>query len=64
MPEWGKDKHGPPKCVPTYSDYFISEVVVGPTPNPELTASALDHLFRRKQVPVAIRNSDIPYREL
>ena len=45
--------------------YFIDSVVVGPTPNPELTVKAVKLLFESKQVDdVAVLESDIPYRDL
>jgi hypothetical protein len=64
LPEWRKSKKGPPKFSPTFDDYFIEEVVVGPTPNPKLTFQALDDLFRRKFVHVPIDVSKAPYRDL
>jgi hypothetical protein len=46
-------------------DYFIDCVVVGPTPNPELTVKAIQLLFESKQVVDAtVLKSDIPYRDL
>lgn len=47
-------------------DYFIDSVVVGPTPNPELTAKAVRLLFHSKQIDldVPVLTSDIPYRDL
>ena len=39
--------------------YFINEVIVGPTPQPELTLEAVHALF---QSGVNVRLSDIPFR--
>jgi hypothetical protein len=64
MPEWGKSKTGPPKFSPTYNDYFLHEIVIGPTPNPKLTKNALSLLFGGKSVPVNVKKSSIPYRDL
>ena len=45
-------------------EYFINEVVVGPTPFPELTEEALRLLFREEKRPdVEIRQSKIPFRD-
>jgi hypothetical protein len=64
MPKWGESRKGPPKYSPTFDDFYLEEIVIGPTPNPELTLGALKSLFARKQVPVAVRNSAVPYRDL
>jgi hypothetical protein len=45
--------------------YFIDSVVVGPTPNPELTVKAITLLFVSKEIDnVVVLKSDIPYRDL
>ena len=44
-------------------EYFISEVVVGPTPTPKLTVEALKSLFWSEgQKDVSIRTSVVPFR--
>lgn len=51
------------ECVPS-ERYFINEVVVGPTPTPELTIEALASLFESEGQPqVRIRSSHIPYKD-
>jgi Protein of unknown function (DUF2971) len=51
------------ECVPREA-YFINEVVVGPTPTPELTHEALVSLFASVGHPeVRIRVSRIPYKD-
>jgi hypothetical protein len=43
--------------------YFIDEVIVGPTPSPELTVEAVETLFASEGHPeVKVSKSDIPYR--
>jgi hypothetical protein len=43
--------------------YFNDEVVVGPTPAPELTAEALQALFAAQGHPkVIVRDSNIPFK--
>jgi hypothetical protein len=64
MPEWGKSRNGPTKYPTTYNDFFLREVIVGPTRNPELTSTALKMLFERKNVPVTVSNSEVPYRDI
>ena len=50
-------------CVPR-EDYFINEVVIGPTPTPELTSEALRSLFEAEGHPgVVVRTSQIPFRD-
>jgi hypothetical protein len=50
-------------CVPR-EDYFINEVIVGPTPTPELTSEALRSLFEAEGHPeVIVRTSRIPFRD-
>ncbi len=51
------------ECVPRES-YFINEVVVGPTPVPELTLEAVHSLFSSEDHPeVPVRSSIIPFRD-
>jgi hypothetical protein len=51
------------QCV-TRKDYFIDEVVIGPTPTPELTVEAISSLFYSEGHPeVVVRTSSIPYRD-
>jgi hypothetical protein len=57
LPEWEKNQ-------PSSDDYFVEDVVVGPTPNPNLTFQALNELFTRKSVRVLIDISKAPYRDL
>jgi hypothetical protein len=64
MPEWGKTKHGPSRSSPTFDDYFIEEVVVGPTPNPDLTVSALSGMFMGLSVVVPVRKTSVPFRDI
>ena len=64
MPKGGQERNGLPKHAPSFSDYYIAEVIVGPTPNPDLTSGALQHLFARKNVPVVVRPSAVPFRDL
>jgi hypothetical protein len=64
MPKWGESRKGPPKFSPTFDDFYLEEVVVGPTPNPDLTVDALGSLFFGKRVPVVVRKSNVPYRDL
>ena len=45
-------------------DYFIREIIVGPTPNPDLTVSALNSLFTRRIFGPEIKRSRIPFRDL
>jgi hypothetical protein len=47
-----------------YVDSFISEIIVGPTPNAELTENALRMFFQSKGWNVSISSSPIPYRDL
>ncbi len=49
------------KRVPQES-YFIDEVIVGPTPVPELTVEAIHALFASESKQVPVMKSDIPYR--
>jgi hypothetical protein len=50
------------ECVPR-EKYFIDEVIIGPTPTPELTLEALRSLFDSVGHPeVIIRSSCIPFR--
>ncbi len=43
--------------------YFINEVIIGPTPTPELTSAALKSLFASEGRPeVVVRPSEIPFR--
>jgi hypothetical protein len=45
--------------------YFIKEVIVGPSPNPDLTVRALNELFERQRADeVQVHGSDVPYRDL
>ena len=51
------------KCV-SRQDYFIEEVVIGPTPTPELTFEALRALFDLEGHPeVNLRLSKIPFKD-
>jgi hypothetical protein len=51
------------ECVPA-EKYFIDEVVIGPTPAPELTLEALRSLFDSEGHPeVIVRSSRIPFRD-
>jgi hypothetical protein len=51
------------ECVPR-EKYFINEVVIGPTPAPELTLEALRSLFDSEGHPeVVILQSRIPFRD-
>lgn len=43
---------------------FISEVIVGPTPNAKLTVEALKQLFWSRRWVVSVTPSPIPYRDL
>ena len=47
-----------------YDDYFIDSVLIGPTPNPDLTVKAIQLLFESRAVRVTVLESDIPYRDL
>src|SRR5271165_4390934 len=43
--------------------YFIKEVIVGPTPNPDLSIESIKGLFRSLNHPeVTVRASNVPYR--
>ena len=43
--------------------YFIKEVIVGPTPHPELSIEAVRGLFESRNHPeVMVRSSSVPYR--
>jgi hypothetical protein len=43
--------------------YFVDEVIVGPTPTPELTLEAVQALFASEGHPeVRVRKSEIPFR--
>ena len=43
--------------------YFIKEVIVGPTPHPELSVEAAGALFQSLNHPeVSVRASNVPYR--
>jgi hypothetical protein len=51
------------ECVPR-ERYFINEVVVGPTPTPDLTIEALRSFFDSEGHPeVTVRSSTIPFRD-
>jgi len=51
------------ECVPR-DEYFIDEVVIGPTPTPDLTFEALRSLFDSEGHPeVNIRQSRIPFKD-
>ena len=43
---------------------FIDQVVIGPTPNKDLTRSAVKAFFEKCSMNVEVRTSDIPYRDL
>ena len=47
-----------------FNDYFIEQIMVGPTPNPDLTIEGLNKLFLSKRVSPLIRKTDTPYRDL
>jgi hypothetical protein len=59
MPEWGKTMESF-----RYTDFFIQEIVVGPTPDFGLTAVALETFFWSMKVPVTIYKSSVPFRDL
>lgn len=51
------------KCVQR-EEYFIDEVLIGPTPNPHLTEEALRSLFASEGHPeVKIRSSRVPFKD-
>jgi hypothetical protein len=51
------------ECVPR-EKYFINEVIVGPTPTPDLTLEALRSLFDSEGHPdVTVRSSRIPFKD-
>lgn len=55
-------KRDGPSRVPQET-YFVDEVIVGPTPTPELTLEAIQALFASEGHPeVKVRVSDIPFR--
>jgi hypothetical protein len=43
--------------------FFIDNVTIGPTPHPELSAKAVERLFRDIHRDVSIRTSFVPYRD-
>lgn len=43
---------------------FIDRVVIGPTPNKELSRQAVDAFFRKLKLHVEVATSDVPYRDL
>lgn len=42
--------------------YFIDEVIIGPTPEPELSIEVVEALFAGVGKEVRVKKSDIPYR--
>jgi hypothetical protein len=44
-------------------DYMLRRVVIGPTPNPELSVQALQSLFESKGHKVDVNVSGIPFRD-
>lgn len=47
------------------NEYFIDSVVIGPTPNPDLTVASIKLLFESKQIDdVTVLASDIRFRDL
>ncbi len=43
---------------------FIDRVVIGPTPNKELSQQAVEAFFRKLKLHVEVATSDVPYRDL
>jgi hypothetical protein len=67
MPPWSRSTPVPEpeaEMAAGFEDYFLKEVIVGPTPVPELTLGALKLLFRRMGANVNVRPSDVTYRDL
>ncbi len=64
MPEWGNSQYGSGVATGIFNDHFIEHIMVGPTPNPDLTVEALRLLFTRKRLSPLIVKTDIPYRDL
>jgi hypothetical protein len=72
LPESEEDKMGdrtilkeePSRSEVTRYDYFIREIIVGPTPNPDLTVGALTSMFQSRLFGPKIRKSTIPFRDL
>ena len=44
--------------------HYIQSVIVGPTPNKDLSADAVQHLFLAKGYKIEVRNSVAPFRDL
>jgi hypothetical protein len=64
MPEWGNSTYGSGSKNSIFNDYFIDQIMVGPTPNPDLTVEALRKLFLSKRLCPLIRKTEAPYRDL
>ncbi len=66
MPPWSRSTLVPVTEAETngFKNYFLKEVIVGPTPVPELTIGALKLLFSRMGTNVDVRPSDVTYRDL
>jgi hypothetical protein len=64
MPDWGKSQYGSVMAPGFFKDYFIEHIMVGPTPNPELTIGALSQFFISRRLAISMRKTSIPYRDL